>query len=183
MSNRPSLSPSSSPEGYDITTKEGFTTLYDLYSSKVFGFLMHNLQDSEEAKELLQDVFADVWHQRHSIKIQRSVESYLITMCKYKLVDYFKNDRNVVSLETSSPTETSSSTTPEDWAIFTQVKARMLTAFKKMPARTKEIFLLSRKEGLTNKEIAHNLNVTEKTVEYHITKTLKQLKTFFFIFF
>lgn len=167
----------------NITTKAGFDTLYDLYAAKVFGFLMHNLQNNDEAKDLLQDVFADVWHQRHSTNITTSIERYLITISKYKLIDFYKKNQKVVALETSPLSEQATSATPEDWVVFTQMKERMLTAFQNMPTRTKEIFFLSRKDGLTNKEIAKNLNVTEKAVEYHITKTLKQLKTFFFLFF
>ncbi|MEM7108312.1 MAG: sigma-70 family RNA polymerase sigma factor [Bacteroidota bacterium] len=169
-------------ENFDITTINGFNRLYDLYASKVFGFLMHNLQDEMAAEDLLQDLFTDTWQRRYEIKVRDSLEKYLISACKYKLIDFYRKADKVSDLEQVKPRE-NSSITPEDWVIFSQSKSRMFAIFNKMPVRTKEIFLLSRKQGLSNKEVAKNLKVSEKTVEYHISKTLKLLRTYFFIFF
>ena len=170
-------------EKLDITKKSGFDKLYELYSYKAFSFLIHHLQNRQEAEDLLQDVFANLWYKRHEIEVKGEMENFLITSCKNKLVDYFRKNKTTSSLEVVHVSEKSNSSTPEDLMVFSELKSKMLKNFRKMPARTKEVFLLSRKNGLTNKEIAKNLQVTEKTVEYHISKTLKQLKTYFFLLF
>ena len=167
-------------ENLEITTKSGFNELYNLYASKAFGFLLHHLQNEKEAEDLLQDVFADLWYKRHKIEVKGAMENFLITACKYKLVDYFRKNKKALILELDTVPQKSTGTTPEDMVVFNELKSKLLTNFKKMPTRTKEVFLLSRKSGLTNKEIAKNKKVTEKAVEYHISKMLQQLKTYFF---
>lgn len=167
----------------DIATKSGFNALYEGYASKAFGFLLHHLQNEKEAEDLLQDVFADLWHKRHRIEVKGQMENFLITACKYKLIDHFRKNKNRSILEVDPAPQKWAVPTPEDMMLLSELKSRLFASFKKLPARTKEVFLLSRKEGLTNKEIAKNLFVSEKTVEYHIGKTLKQLKTYFFLLF
>lgn len=109
------------------------------------------------------------------------MESYMITICKYKLIDHYKAQSKVPEVKNDQQIELLSPS-PEEGIIFKQQKTEMLAAFKKMPPKTKQIFLLSRNKGLSNKEIANNLNVSEKTVEYHISKILKKLKTLLSIF-
>ncbi|MEM6736587.1 MAG: sigma-70 family RNA polymerase sigma factor [Bacteroidota bacterium] len=166
----------------DFTTKEGFNALYYQHSVRAFEFLMRKLKNKSQAMDLLQDVFADIWHRRYNIDVKISMESYIITICKYKLIDHYKAQLKLSEIKDSQQTELFSSS-PEDGMIFMQKKTQMLAAFKKMPTKTKRIFLLSRRQGLSNKEIAKDLSVSEKTVEYHISKILKKLKTFIFIFF
>lgn len=170
-------------EKLDIATKEGFDLVYSRYSTKIFGFFMLHLQDRILAEDLLQDVFADLWSKRHQTKILGPMENYLITVCRYKLVDYIRSQKKELLVDLELRPEKSSEETPEESLIFSEFKSRMLKSFKQMPTRTKEIFLLSRKQGLTNRQIAENMNLSEKTVEYHIGKTLKHLKTYLSSFF
>lgn len=170
-------------EKLDITTKEGFDLMYSRYSNKIFGFFMSHLQDKVLAEDLLQDVFTDLWAKRHQTNILGPLENYLITVCRYKLVDFIRSQKKELRVDVALRPEKSSEATPEDSLIFSEFKSRVLESFKQMPTRTKEIFLLSRKQGLTNRQIADNMKLSEKTVEYHIGKTLKHLRTYLSSFF
>ncbi|MEM6895707.1 MAG: sigma-70 family RNA polymerase sigma factor [Bacteroidota bacterium] len=170
-------------EKLDITKKSDFNQIYELYGYKAFSFLIHHLQNRQEAEDLLQDVFANLWHKRHQIEVKGKMENFLITSCKYRLIDHFRKNKKISHQQLEGVPEKQVSTTPEDIMVLSELKSKMLSNFKKMPTRTKEVFLLSRKNGLTNKEIAENLKITEKTVEYHIRKTISQLRTLFSFLF
>lgn len=170
-------------EKLDITKKSDFNRIYELYGYKAFSFLIHHLQNRQEAEDLLQDVFVNLWQKRHEIEIKGKMENFLITSCKNKMIDHFRKNKKILHQDLEDIPEKQVVTTPEDVMVLAELKSKMLGNFKKMPTRTKEIFLLSRKNGLTNKEIAKNLKITEKTVEYHIRKTINQLRTLYSFLF
>ena len=167
----------------DITTYSGFKSIYDEYSPKVYGFFMDKLRNPELVEDLLQDVFSDIWENRHKIVLKGPLENYLMTVCKYKIIDFNKSRQRAVMLDSANTSKQRSNTTPEDWLIYSELKAKTLSTLKTLPTRTKEVFIKSRLKGLSNGEIAKKLNVSEKTVEYHIGKSLKLLRKNFHTFF
>lgn len=74
--------------------------------------------------------------------------------------------------------EIPASTNPEELLIFDEQKNLAFSTLKKFPIRTREVFLMSRKNAMKTKEIAKKLSLSEKSVEYHITKALKLMRTY-----
>ncbi|MFH7010386.1 RNA polymerase sigma factor [Flavobacterium sp. FlaQc-52] len=161
----------------DINSESAFKLAYLRYSAKVYGVCIHKVQSKEDAEEIVQDVFRSAWENREKFKTGEPLENYLIKAAKYKLIDYYrkqqvKNQHLTIVSETA---ETSNNST-EDHMRFTDLKETVFSALHKLPSKTKEIFWMSRKKGLTNKEIAAELKVSEKTIEYHISSALKKFK-------
>lgn len=128
----------------------------------------------EETKNVVQDVFLKFWNDRRKIEISTSVRSYLFVSVKNRSLDYLRKKKKQgtkIELEGTDFSEE---------AIDTYVLSELETLFKeslnKLPTRCREVFELSRFEGLKNRDIAKQLDISEKTVENQMTKALKILK-------
>ena len=129
----------------------------------------------EEAKNLVQDVFLKFWNHRKKINIRNSVRSYLFTSIKNKCIDHLKQEKKSFNLNEDFIAETKSDVTFETF-VLKELEDLFEASLNKLPERCREIFELSRFEGLKNKEIAAKLNLSEKTVENQMTKALRILK-------
>jgi RNA polymerase sigma-70 factor (ECF subfamily) len=161
----------------DLNSESGFKSAYLMYSGKIYGACIYKVQSKEDAEEIVQDVFRSAWENRQNFKTGEPLENYLMKAAKYKLIDYYRK-RQVKTQHlalVSETTETSNNST-EEYIRFNDLKETVFTALHKLPSKTKEIFWMSRKKGLTNKEIAAELDVSEKTIEYHISSALKKFK-------
>ncbi len=129
----------------------------------------------EEARNLVQDVFLKFWEDRQRIAIQRSVRAYLFTSVRNKCLDFLKkaSTRHSVS---SWPLSSEPVVDDSETFVESELEAIFMKGLEKLPPRCREVFELSRFEGLRNPEIAQRLNVSEKTVENQITKALRILR-------
>lgn len=128
----------------------------------------------EEAKNVVQDVFLKFWNDRKKISINTSVRSYLFVAVKNKSLDYLKKNKSQgknIELEGKELPEESI-----DAYIYSELQTLFDESLGRLPARCREVFELSRFEGLKNREIAQRLEISEKTVENQMTKALRILK-------
>lgn len=164
-------------ENIDFRNPAGFERLYRLYASKIYALCIHKLRSKEEAEEIVQEVFKSVWLRRNRIDLDQPLESYLIRAAQYKIVDHYRSLERKQSLFSKVSAEMNKvRNLTEETVFFEELKTNLLLSFKKLPKQAKEIFLLSRKDGLTNKEVALRMAISEKTVEYHMSKALKALR-------
>ncbi|MEM6735131.1 MAG: sigma-70 family RNA polymerase sigma factor [Bacteroidota bacterium] len=162
---------------FDVTTKEGFERLYRVYASKIYQLCISKVRSREEAEEIVQELFKSIWIKRYKIRQDQPIENYLYRAAKYKIIDHYRQikRRKSRSIEIEYTSDLSKEET-EEMVLLEDLKSNLITAFRKLPRQAQQIFWLSRKSGLTNKEVALKLAVSEKTVEYHMRKTLKLFK-------
>ena len=130
----------------------------------------------QKAKDLVQDVFVKFWNDREKSDIRFSIRSYLFASVKNRCFDLLrKKDRNVKVQEITN--EMAVSDELFETFVLSELEALFNKSLSKLPERCREVFELSRLQGLKNKEIAAMLNLSEKTVENQITKALHILKT------
>lgn len=150
-----------------------FEFIYNRFWQKLFTLAVYKTGDRQDAEEIIQDVFISIWGRRHELRIEY-LEAYLTKAVNLKLIDRLRKKikaHTKVDIESISlPTEIIDYLTVEDFTAQIEASLNILSA------KTKEVYCLSRNEGKSQKEIALHLGVTEKAVEYHITKALKQLK-------
>ena len=160
----------------DFRNPIGLKVLYEQYSPRLFKFCLSFVKDEQAAKEVVQEVFVTIWEKRNSIEIKGNLEAYLVKLAKFKMIDNYRSTQRLEKLYATLEVNKTSEPTPEDHAVFENTKKQVLSTFKELPKKAQKIFFLSRKKGLTNKQIAQNLDVSEKTVEYHIKNSLKRFK-------
>jgi RNA polymerase sigma-70 factor (family 1) len=158
------------------SSKRAFEEIYNRYWYKLFCISFHQTGSKEEAEELVHDLFENLWNRRQESNI-RHLSSYLVISLKYLITNYIKSKitwRKYQEYVLLNKMHEISST--EDNVRFNDLSEAIDKAMKKLPEKTSRVFQLSRFENQPVKNIARELNISEKAVEYHITKSLKILK-------
>jgi RNA polymerase sigma-70 factor (ECF subfamily) len=154
-----------------------FELLFLQYSSKLFYFVNKYLNVKEESEEIVQDVFLNLWKHKKEIRSEEAFKSYLYKIALNNIRNYFnkkqvqEKHKQLIAQEYliegySDPDE------PD----YESVIKRVDQLIEQLPEKRKEIFLLSRKEGLDISEIAQYLGISESTVKNQISSAIAFLK-------
>ena len=145
--------------------EKAFRHIFRTYYSKIKSFSYGFLKDGDEAEELTQMIFIKLWEKKEAFASVNNFDSYMFTLSKYTLLNYIEAAPDV-----------SDTTTPYDEIVANDLKLLVDLTVSEMPPQRKQIFHLSRQEGLTNDEIAVKLGIQKKTVENHLNLALKELR-------
>jgi RNA polymerase sigma-70 factor (family 1) len=165
-----------------------FNEIYERYWSLLYRAAFNVLKDEDACLDVIQEVFIWFWEHRSNIEV-RSVKAYLLVAVKYKVANHIRNGKVRESFYDKIPKVEPGDGFPDEALEVKELKEMIDRFVSELPDRCQEVFLLSRNEHLTNKEIAERLGISEKTVENQINKALKRLKlnlgkfSIFLIFF
>lgn len=162
--------------------EEAFKQFFELYVKKVYNFLFKHLQDKLEAEDLTQIVFMKIWNNRASIDLKKSIDAYVFTIAYHLVIDFYRHNNKHLKVDFSSDQlkeHPTSNLTAEDSLNKHHFESIYQTALETLPPKRKEIFLMSRHMGMSNKQIADKLQISIKTVENQMTAALKSLKDYF----
>ena len=147
---------------------KAFELLFLRYQPKLVYFFTGFVHDDEIAQDLAQDFFFNLWNNRSKLSDIRLFQSYLYQMA-----------RNILSPSVSDD--------PEEQLFASNLQELINLRVDQMPPQRRQIFRMSRMEGLNNEEIAKRLNINKRTVENHLTVALadlrKMLKVSILLFF
>ncbi|HAO48568.1 MAG TPA: RNA polymerase sigma-70 factor [Runella sp.] len=153
-----------------------FEEIYRRYWYKLYGIAYHQTGVREEAEELVQEVFLTIWNRRSEVVI-RHLDLYLTIAIKNQVYDYIKSQVNYRKYqEYLIFQEIHQNYTTDEIVNYVELAEAVDKVLNLLPEKSAEVFKRSRFENQSVKEIAHGLNLSEKAVEYHITKSLKFLK-------
>lgn len=169
-----------------IAIKEGnehaFEQAYKQWRSKGYYYFLRKTESAEDAKDLLQSTFLRLWQYRQSLSPEYSLDQQLFHIARTVFIDHIRkaNRQEELKLITVNKLEAESLENYQSMAFDAQ--SRMQKILQTMPAIRKRIFELHKLEGYSYKEIAENLNISEKSVDNHLAKALKQLRKSFGLF-
>lgn len=153
-----------------------FAELYERYWYRLFALAYRKLKSRETAEELVQDLFAALWHKRAEQQIQQP-EHYLLTAITRRVIGHLRAHRIRLAyadycrwFQNEATEETEKDLAASD---LSEAFAKALLL---LPAQSREVFRLSRLEHFSVREIAERLNLSTKAVEYHLTKSLRLLR-------
>jgi RNA polymerase sigma-70 factor (ECF subfamily) len=154
-----------------------FEHLYNLYGGKLYHFVMRiSRGDRYLAEEISQSVFAKVWENREQLDPEKSFAAYICTIAKNQLSNLYQHRiQELLYREKMKDVFPAEDTTDRD-TDFRLLEEFIDSHILQMPPARREIFILSRRRFLPNKEIARRLNISEHTVESQITKALSFLR-------
>ena len=157
------------------SNKRQFEESYNIYHRKVYAYLYQKTSSTYMAEELVQLTFIKLWNFRHTLNESIPLEPQLFTIARSCLLDFLRQQANQQKMLNAVKLEVTDHVAPaQDFDANTQVQ-RLLSI---LPAVRKRVFLLSRLDGFSNKEIADKLEISIRTVEKHISLAIKQLKVF-----
>ncbi|HRT47934.1 MAG TPA: RNA polymerase sigma-70 factor [Bacteroidales bacterium] len=152
-----------------------FNTLFKEYSGRLFRFANGYLRSEAEAEEIVQEVFTIIWEKRKDLKDELSFKSYLFTIAFNIIKKHFRRKTYLAEyLNSEIYSDLDISTT--DKIDYDSVCDFIRKLVDRLPDRRREIFIKSRFEGLSIKELSEELGISHKTVENQITAALKFLK-------
>jgi len=137
------------------------------------------IRDQGRAEDLVQDVFLKFWKQRDQLNIQISLKAYLRRSCVNACLDDIRKHKKMQIVPTDTILPIAFTTQPDAAKQLENSELEQLInqTIDNLAPKCRSVFILSRKEQLSNKEIAEQLGVTVKTVEAHITTALKKIRT------
>lgn len=171
--------------------EKAYTYLIDTYNNKLCVYANSLIKNIYSAEDIVQNVFIKVWEQRTRLKAEHSIKSFLYKCVYNEFIDSYRKNQSLLSLEKSYHEALNSIVLEEDSESLLHMVNIINKEIENLPQKCKEVFVLSKKEGLTNIEIAEHLNLSVKTVEAQITKafyilrnTLEtKVKSFLFLLF
>lgn len=152
--------------------------LFNFYYPRLYNFSKSFLKIEDGIDDILQEVFIRIWNNRKEIINSDTFNSYIFTITRNLLLNELRSRLNNQKLKDNIL----HASLAEEYASFEKVefaelKEKVDVLINELPAKQKEIFTLSRVEGMSNKEIAEKLNISAKTVEYHISQSISIIKS------
>ena len=156
--------------------KKAFSFLIDNYHHGLCVYANNLINNNIQAEDVVQNVFLHLWEKRERLNANHSIQSFLYKAVYNEFIDQFRKTQAVLRIEKKYIEYLDSliidSNKEDTEELITNVKE----IIKKLPPKCKQVFELSKKEGLTNVEISEYLDVSVKAVEAQITKAFKILR-------
>ena len=148
-------------------------------------YALHYIQNVDLAEDIVQDSYASLWEKLQEGDHVLNLKSYLYMMVRNRCLDHLR--KKGLPTESLKPYDTYGIIDDDDAQERSQTEARLWTAIDSLPEKCREVFIMSKRDGLKYEEIAEELGLSVNTVRNQISKALKVLKegvhklyTFFF---
>lgn len=154
-----------------------FTEIFNRYWEPMINAAFRLLQSGEDAEEVIQEIFVALYIRRKEIRLKSSLEAYLRSALKYKAIDAYRSQQaHYARLDDLIEETRLSSPAPDDELAFRELKEKIHRAADKLPEKCREVFLMSRFEQLSHRDIANRLGISVSTVKKHLNKAMKLLR-------
>ncbi len=156
-----------------------FDAIYEKYCQRLFGFVLQYIKQENDAEGIVQEVFIKIWESREKIDSSASFETFLFTIAynttinllrkrinEQKYLEHLKNRQQILHADQII-----------DEIHYRELNQQVAELLKQLSPRQKEIYLLSREQGLTHEEIAQKLQISPNTVKNHLVSVLAFLRS------
>jgi len=157
--------------------ESAFRALFEHYRSKIYLFILHIVEQHDEAEELTQDVFLKIWSSRQVLGDIGNADGYLFIMAKNASLDAIRQRSNEqamrIGLEARNPGPENTTELNLDLDETTKLLEQ---AVRSLPPQQEKVYRLAKEEGLTRQQIATELNISENTVKNHLGTAIQSIK-------
>ncbi|EHQ28745.1 RNA polymerase sigma factor [Mucilaginibacter paludis] len=156
---------------------DAFREIYQRYDKPLYLYAYHKLGSKEEARDVIQDVFAWLLDHRENIDLKTTLSGYLYQSVLHKVFNIFKHQKVLEKYANEEYTYTDIESKETDYLIREKdIIAMVEKEIALMPPRMREIYTLRSKNYMTNKQIAEQLGIAEATVATQIKRAMKHLR-------
>jgi RNA polymerase sigma-70 factor (ECF subfamily) len=153
-----------------------FETIFNTFYAPLCLFANNYLNDDEKAEEIVQDLFVNVWGKRAGLQIDSSLKQYLFRSVKNHCLNHIQHFKIREKYAEKMKNDFEHEVQYDDYFLEVGLAQKIEESIESLPEKRKQIFKLSRDEGLKYKEIAERLGLSVKTVEAQMGLALKQLR-------
>lgn len=158
-------------------SEAAFSEIYNRYWDKLYIVARKRLDSAFEGEEIVQEIFCNLWRKRGSFELEKGFNNYFSIAVKFEVINRLQKRARIQTLEKSLSTqltEVDESTAKQ--IDFNELKAQIELTVKLLPEKCQIVFRLKHEDGLSQKQIAAQLDISEKTVEAHLSKARKTIK-------
>lgn len=156
---------------------QAFSEIYERYWESLSLYTLKVIQSKEDALDIVQEVFVSIWKRRAELNIEVSLNAYLFKCVRNLSIKYIeKNITKRNFLSTLSLSFQDNDLTNIDALELKELEITIDNAVAKLPPKMREIYLLSRQENLSYRQIAEQLEIAETTVKKQVSNALKILR-------
>jgi len=163
--------------------QKAFGLLFSIYFARLNDFAKNVVKDDVISQDIVQEVFVKVWENESKIE-SINLEAYLFRLVRNRCIDYIKHlkvvNNQMQEIQISSKYEELYRIDfigDEPYVLIEQeLKSKIEKTIQSLPERCREVFILSRMDGLKNKEIAEKLDINIKNVERHLSRALQSFR-------
>ncbi|KAB7530257.1 sigma-70 family RNA polymerase sigma factor [Flagellimonas olearia] len=171
--------------------KKAYNFAVQKYHDRIFSYVFSLTNDYEQAQDIIQNTFLKTWEFRDKLDPVYPIKSFLFRTAYNEFITLYHKNRAISNLEKKFVEMLDQMNSEENDDMVMKKINIIRVEIEKLPVKCKEVFLLSKKEGLTNTEIASHLSISIKAVEGQITKAysilrkscLEKVKNFLFLLF
>ncbi len=156
--------------------EKAYMFLLDTYHRRLNAYALTLVNDPAQAQDIVQNVFLKTWKSRKKLKKQFSIQRFLYKSVYNEFINTYQKNKAMMLLQQKYIESLGDVVEETDENILERMINVVNTEIKNLPPKCQKVFILSKKEGLTNIEISEHLNVSIKTVEAQITKAFGILR-------
>lgn len=155
--------------------RAAFTIIYDRYWDEVYQMIFIRLQDEDATKDIVQNIFVNLWLSRKDIYVENSLGAYFNTAARNRAYSYYKKNQAAFARDNQFQ-EQQIQHSIENKLEANELEDIFAEEINGMPATMREAFILSRKTNKSIREIAEELNLSEQTIKNNISLALERLR-------
>ena len=159
-----------------VTPKVGIEQLFRLHYSPLCKAIYPILRDKATTEDVVQDIFVKIWQDKDQLTTKRIAYPYLRKMAVNKAIDYLRKKLRKTTAIQGFSKKSIEQENPENQILLKELRAKVEKGIAILPPKRRAIFMMSRQQGLTYKEIAAKLDISVKTVENQMGKALRVLR-------
>lgn len=160
--------------------KNAYQKLFEKYAPRIYHFAFSYLKNKPDAEELVQNVFLKIWEKRNLLDTSQNIKAFVFKVAVNTIYDFIRKKNMEYAFEDYARLNYSPG---EDFTwhsvIFEEMQQNLRQLVSQLPEQQQKIFQLSKLDGLSNDEIARQLNLSKRTVENHLYRALAFLKKHF----
>lgn len=159
-------------------SEKAFKIIFDRYYTLLCAIACHYVNDRSESILIAEDALLSLWEKRDELQDLRSLKAYLLITTRNRSIDYLRTSHTEtwVGIDDINPNCFTSDDVLFEQYLATELELHIHQAINQLPLETRQVFLLSRNDGLSYTEIADRLHISVNTVKYHMKQALAMLR-------
>ncbi|WP_294627817.1 RNA polymerase sigma factor [uncultured Bacteroides sp.] len=155
-----------------------FEKMYKRYFEKCYSIALYFVQSPSSAEDVLSEVFLSLWSKRKYLKEVKEWDSYLFMTVKNHAVTFLEKNQqqdNLSSIDQYTIEIAESELTPEEKLLKKDMEENMQQAIRQLPEKTRIVYCMVKEKYMSYKQISEILNISERTVNAHMTTAIRKL--------